>query len=68
MNRRNLDFRMKKLHETNEFISVFLWAVLLSVVFLIARPAIGFAAIICCMFFTFYLFSDRNGAGRNSPV
>ncbi len=47
-----------KAHESNDFISVFLWAVLLSVVFFIARPAIGFAVIICCMFFTFYLFSD----------
>jgi len=53
-----------KIHETNDFISVFVWTVLLFVVFLVARPMIGFAVIFCCMFFTFYLFSE---VGTNHP-
>jgi len=54
-----------KIHESNDFISVFLWAVLLSVIFFIARPVVGFAVIVCCMYFTFYLFSDF---GNKSPI
>ncbi|MDA4111458.1 MAG: hypothetical protein OK439_02895 [Thaumarchaeota archaeon] len=45
-----------------DVLSVFVWSVILSGVFLVARPAIGFAAIVCCMFFTFYLFSDFSDA------
>jgi hypothetical protein len=57
--------RKLRIHETNDFISLFLAAVLLSVVFFVARPAIGLAVILACMFFTFYLFS---GAGTNNQT
>lgn len=54
-----------RIHETNDFISVFLWIVTLSVIFFVARPVIGFAVIMCCMYFTFYLFS---GFGTKRPT
>jgi hypothetical protein len=55
-----------RFHESNDFISVFLWAVFLSVLFFLARPVMGFAVIMCCMFFTFYLFSDVGN--KRSPI
>ena len=47
---------------SKDFLSVLGWALVLSAIFLVSKPAIGYAAIICCMYFTFYLFSDFSDA------